>query len=212
MPRSRAFQRVTLDEEPRTKDDDEEDEEKLFSRALSLTAPPSTRDIEPAPEDVPPPSSSARAINIIVADDGDSATARLRNSLVAAGPALLPAVVASCLLALVLLGLSGLVIGHGNDHVSSSAPSSAVVGMIVASPYLPPPSAPLRGLCKVSPSPVLVRRQPFIGPVGQGCQMGCQLHVNFYFRSADGQLFGNVSPSKLTPMSFRDGSPEGKCG
>jgi hypothetical protein len=35
-------------------------------------------------------------------------------------------------------------------------------------------------LCKVSPSPVLVRRQPFIGPVGQGCRMGCQLHVNLY--------------------------------
>ena len=34
------------------------------------------------------------------------------------------------------------------------------------------------GLCKVSPPPVLVRRQPFIGPVGPG-RMGCQLHVNF---------------------------------
>ena len=33
-----------------------------------------------------------------------------------------------------------------------------------------------------------------------------------YFRSADGQSFGNVSPSKLAPMSFRDGSPEGKSG
>ena len=32
------------------------------------------------------------------------------------------------------------------------------------------------------------------------------------FRSADGQSFGNVSPSKLAPMSFRDGSPEGKSG
>ena len=30
------------------------------------------------------------------------------------------------------------------------------------------------GLCKVSPPAVLVRRQPFIGPVGQGCRMGCQ--------------------------------------
>ena len=35
------------------------------------------------------------------------------------------------------------------------------------------------GLCEVSPPAVLVRRQPFIGPVGQGCRMGCQLHVNF---------------------------------
>ena len=33
-----------------------------------------------------------------------------------------------------------------------------------------------------------------------------------YFRSADGQSFGNVAPSKLAPMSFRDGSPEGKSG
>ena len=33
------------------------------------------------------------------------------------------------------------------------------------------------GLCEVSPPAVLVRRQPFIGPVGQGCRMGCQLHV-----------------------------------
>ena len=33
-----------------------------------------------------------------------------------------------------------------------------------------------------------------------------------YFRSADGQVYGNVSPSKLAPMSFRDGSPEGKSG
>ena len=40
------------------------------------------------------------------------------------------------------------------------------------------------GLCKVSPPPVLVRRQPFIGPVGQGCRMGCQLHVNLRFRNA----------------------------
>ena len=31
----------------------------------------------------------------------------------------------------------------------------------------------------MSPPAVLVRRQPFIGPVGQGCRMGCQLHVNF---------------------------------
>ena len=30
--------------------------------------------------------------------------------------------------------------------------------------------ARVRGLCRVSPSPVLVRRQPFIGPVGQGCR------------------------------------------
>ena len=35
------------------------------------------------------------------------------------------------------------------------------------------------GLCEVSPPAVLVRRQPFIGPVGRGCRMGCQLHVNF---------------------------------
>ena len=35
------------------------------------------------------------------------------------------------------------------------------------------------GLCEVSPRAVLVRRQPFIGPVGRGCRMGCQLHVNF---------------------------------
>ena len=35
------------------------------------------------------------------------------------------------------------------------------------------------GLCEVSPPAVLVRRQPFIGPVGQGCRVGCQLHVNF---------------------------------
>ena len=34
------------------------------------------------------------------------------------------------------------------------------------------------GLCEVSPPAVLVRRQPFIGPVGRGCRMGCQLHVN----------------------------------
>ena len=33
-----------------------------------------------------------------------------------------------------------------------------------------------------------------------------------YFRSADGQSFGNVAPSKLAPMSFRDGSPERKSG
>ena len=39
--------------------------------------------------------------------------------------------------------------------------------------------ARVRGLCKVSPPPVLVRRQPFIGPVGQGCRMAYQLHVNF---------------------------------
>ena len=37
------------------------------------------------------------------------------------------------------------------------------------------------GLCEVSPPAVLVRRQPFIGPVGRGCRMGCQLHVNFLF-------------------------------
>ena len=34
------------------------------------------------------------------------------------------------------------------------------------------------GVCEVSPPAVLVRRQPFIGPGGQGCRMGCQLHVN----------------------------------
>jgi hypothetical protein len=39
--------------------------------------------------------------------------------------------------------------------------------------------ARVEGLCKVSPPVVLVRHQPFIGPVGQGCRMGCQLHVNF---------------------------------
>jgi hypothetical protein len=38
-------------------------------------------------------------------------------------------------------------------------------------------------LCEVSPPAVLVRRQPFIGPVGQGCRMGCQLHVNFVVES-----------------------------
>ena len=43
----------------------------------------------------------------------------------------------------------------------------------------------VRGLCKVSPSPVLVRRQPFIGPGGQGCQMGCQLHVNFEVKEVE---------------------------
>ena len=37
----------------------------------------------------------------------------------------------------------------------------------------------MEGLCKVSPPVVLVRHQLFIGPVGQGCQMGFQLHVNF---------------------------------
>ena len=35
----------------------------------------------------------------------------------------------------------------------------------------------------MSPPAVLVRRQPFIGPVGQGCRMGCQLHVNFAWSS-----------------------------
>ena len=39
--------------------------------------------------------------------------------------------------------------------------------------------ARVAGLSKVSPPAVLVRRQPFIGPVGQGCRMGCQLHVNY---------------------------------
>ena len=33
----------------------------------------------------------------------------------------------------------------------------------------------------MSPPAVLVRRQPFIGPVGRGCRMGCQLHVNISF-------------------------------
>ena len=35
------------------------------------------------------------------------------------------------------------------------------------------------GGCKVSPLPVHVRRQPFIGPLGEGRWMGCRLHVNF---------------------------------
>ena len=34
-----------------------------------------------------------------------------------------------------------------------------------------------RVLCKVSPPAVLVRRQPFISPVGQVCRMGCQLRI-----------------------------------
>jgi len=54
--------------------------------------------------------------------------------------------------------------------------------------------ARVRGLCKVSPPPVLVRRQPFIGPVGQGCRMAYQLHVNF--NSLDSLNQVTVRPSE----------------
>ena len=56
--------------------------------------------------------------------------------------------------------------------------------------------ARVRGLCKVSPPAVLVRRQPFIGPVGQGCRMGCQLHVKNTFTErpeGDGEVCATSS-------------------
>ena len=44
------------------------------------------------------------------------------------------------------------------------------------------------GLCKVSLPTVLVRRQPFISPVGQGCRMRCQLHVDLNSHYRDSRI------------------------
>ena len=59
-------------------------------------------------------------------------------------------------------------------------------------------------MCEVSPPAVLVRRQPFIGPVGQGCRMGCQLHVNFERsqEQAPGKMSGHTQV--LLTRSRRD--------
>ena len=47
----------------------------------------------------------------------------------------------------------------------------------------------------MSPPAVLVRRQLFIGPVGQGCRMDFQLHVNFYVSSV-------APPTPSAPPAF----------
>jgi len=60
------------------------------------------------------------------------------------------------------------------------------------------------GLCEVSPPAVLVRRQPFIGPVGQGCRVGCQLHVNFHTHSMMFMFtFSTGFPWRVPPSSVR---------
>ena len=41
--------------------------------------------------------------------------------------------------------------------------------------------AEIDGSCKLSPKPVHVARQPFIGPLGQRGRMGYLLHLNFLY-------------------------------
>ena len=53
--------------------------------------------------------------------------------------------------------------------------------------------------CEVSPPAVLVRRQPFIGPVGQGCRMGCQLHADVFVHA----IYGTATRDRSSQRKVR---------